>query len=774
MLGFFLLLSLGSLQYQFTSEIRAYFTKDNPQLLEFNAFENDFNQQDNVVFVVHSKGQPFFNVENIKAIKEMTEAAWQIPYTRRVVSLTNLPKTRAEDDTIISDPVINSSEEVTLKKVRELQEESKKNPLFKALTGNQENGSLIIVSLSLANAMDNPSFSVINAAHALQNEIAAEYPNLDIYLSGSIMANTSVAIAIINDLLRLLPICSTFIFLLLLWLLRSLSGTLLTMSIIPLSIFSTFGLASWLGIPITPVSGTIPTILAVIAVADSVHFLTSYYHSLHQGHPRQIAVMDALRMNAIPMLLTSITTAIGLLCLNFSDSPPYRYLGNTVALGAMLAFLFTITLLPSLLLWLPDKMVGIKEGKEIREPGAFRGMLLLGGFLTKHYREGLFIGIGAALLFGAQINKNIIDDQWDKYFGDSFEITDSFRVVEQYFGGAHYIHFRIDSGEDQGIKNPQYLKDLTRLTAWLQNQTEVGRVDSFATHMQLVQSVLYPKDPKELYDSRESLGQSLFLYELALPYGASLDDIIDIDKRATRLTVYTNSIASEEMIDFAKRVQGWAKKENLAFHVDAGTGLDIMFANMAQRNSYKLLSGTLFGLLLISVILIWVFRSIKLGLLSLIPNLLPVIVAYGAWGLYKGHIDLAISTGGAMSLGLVVDDTIHFLSKYRFARIHKQLSVEEALLFTFKTVGSAMLITSVVLVIGFSSLVFSDFYPSSNMGSLLAFSIACALVFDIMLLPGLLILFDRSNKYYRKLALNTESEVQAGANPNPASLSKVA
>ncbi len=739
------LLAAGLINAQFTSELRAYFSPDNPQLIEFQELESDYNKQDNIVFLVIPDDENVYTPEALNAIAELTELAWTTPYSRRVLSLTNLPLLSIADDEIVAHSMTAQADSWDPDTINQLKAQTLNDPLFKSVVNSDGRAAMIAIPLDLPEGELRSSVEVVDTANALRETILSGHPEVTIFINGTVYANYSIEQAVISDISILVPAAGVVIFILLMIILRVLTGTIIALWLISLTAIGTFGFFSWLGIPLTPVSGTIPTTLTVIAIADCLHLLITYYHELSVGQPKKKAVLHALKINFTPMFVTSLTTAIGLLCLNFSDSPPYRMLGNTVAFGAVLAFLLTVIWLPALLLWLPVPKSFSNHKAERSSLQYFRWMTSLGRIIIKH--NGLLLALTsvAAILISINVSNNRIDDQWDKYFDDSFEITTSFSQFEKYFGGAHFIEFSAHSDAPRGIFKPEYMKELDAFAEWLRAQPEVGRVDSFTDPVKRSVQALHNNDPDYYHipDDHDMISQAVLLYELSLPYGMSIEDGVNIDRSATKITAHIKSISSEEMIAFEQRARQWAVNNSTHLTLSEGTGIDLIFGHMAQRNSQKLLTGTLVALVLISAILIYVFRSLKLGLLSLVPNLIPIIAAYGIWGIMDGKIDLALSIIGALGLGIVVDDTVHFLAKYRHAKRVLQLHTEEAILYAFKTVGLAMVITTIVLTLGFLTLTLSHFSPSWNMGVLLPITISLALVFDFLLLPGLLIVFDK-------------------------------
>lgn len=239
-------------------------------------------------------------------------------------------------------------------------------------------------------------------------------------------------------------------------------------------------------------------------------------------------------------------------------------------------------------------------------------------------------------------------------------------------------------------------------------------------------------------DDRALSAQYLLLYEMSLPYGLDLNNQINIKKSATRFTVTLESVTTNEMLALEERAQEWLAANGLPAMQVPGASTTIMFSHISERNIRSMLSGTSIALVLISVILIFSFRSVKIGLISLIPNLVPAGMAFGLWGLLVGQIGVGTSIVMGMSLGIVVDDTIHFLSKYLRAKRERGMDSHGAVRYAFHTVGTALWVTSVILAAGFYVLTFSGFALNAQMGTLTAITIVFALVTDFLLLPPLL------------------------------------
>ena len=738
-LVFTVLIGLGLKDAAISSDFRLYFSEDNPQMQALEALEGDFNKQDNLIFLVNSD-ESVFAQENLQFIQLLVEKSWELPYARRVDSITNTPRTRGSAEELTTGELVPDDFSYSSGGLEDIRDFALQDTQASNYVSNDESVAVITVALNLPD--DNKANEiVVSHARKLISEKLTVPEGLSIKLIGTAVINLALQEAVEKDNALLIPISYLVIFVGMYLLLRVWSGVALTLVVVTLTLISVFGGFVWLGGVVTPGVGAVPSMVLIIAVADCMHFLVSYYHYASRLS-REEAISKAMKINFMPMLVTSVTTAIGLLCLNYSESPPYRDLGNIVAFGAIYAFLLTITLIPAALMLL-KKPAGLSEIKGLRSRD--QAIEKLGKFVSSNpYKLIAFTSMVVVVLV-VQIPRNELSDNWEDYYDESFPVKQALNVQQQKLSGPRFIEYRVGSGQSQGIFDPAYMQDLDSLAGWLRNQPEVGAVSAFSDQVKTVYKALNEDDEEyfSIPQEREMLAQTILLYEMSLPFGMGLEERVDIDKRSTRLSVQLYSLTSKEIIAFDERVQGWVKENAGAISISEGTGLDIVFAHISQRNIESLVVGTILALVLISAILIVTLKSVKLGLISLVPNLVPAAMAYGLWGLLVGRIDLSVSLVGTMSLGLVVDDTIHFLSKYRHARTELGEDVYGAIRFAFSTVGIAMFVTSVVLAAGFAVLFFSSFSPFWGMGTLLAITILFALFVDFLLLPGLLVLFDR-------------------------------
>jgi predicted RND superfamily exporter protein len=679
------------------------------------------------------------SAQALQMVEEITTQGWQIPFSTRVDSITNFQNTRAigEDDLEVRDLVVDAGQ--TDAEMRAYVEETILNePLLvgRLLSQDARTGAILV---SLRPPRDNPlaTNSIVQAARDLRAEMREKYPNIRLELTGSQMLSQSFSEAAQSDLSTLTPLMYLIIAGFLVIATRSTSGTIATVIVIALSAGAAMGFGSWLNIPVSPPVSGAPVIILTVAVADCVHLLITALVTRGNGVEKKQAIIESLSINAQPVFLTSVTTAIGLFSLNFSDAPPYRDLGTLSGFGALFAWVLSMSLFPALLTLMPmnaSKSVNTQS----RIMGRFADWVIL------RRKPLLFIMLGVALTSTALLPRFIFNDRFVEYFDERMDFRVASDWASDNLTGIYIINYSLAGDGSGGVSEPSYLEDLDNFGTWLRGQPEVKHVASFADVVKRINRSMNA-DRQSFYaipENRELSAQYLLLYEMSLPYGLDLNDQLNVDKSASRMLVTLTDVSTVQMNDLRARAMGWLRENTPeAMHVDP-SGQAVMFSYIGRRNFEAMAQGTLVAFLLISACLMLALRSLRLGLISLIPNITPPLVAFGMFSLIQTEVGFWTSFVTATAIGLIVDATVHMLTKYRHARINLHYSAEDSVRYSFATVGTALWVSSVILVTGFMVLTFSPFLINGMLGLLVSMTILAALILDFLLLPPLLIQID--------------------------------
>ncbi len=726
----------------FDNDIRVFFSKENPQLKAFEALENTYTKHDTVFFAIAPMDGNVFTKRNLEAVKELTAASWKIPYSSRVDSVTNFQHTRGEEDELIVEDLVDDPTRLSDDGLKRIKKIAMSEPfLLNNLISSSGHVTGIVVSMIKPEQSMNEALFVAKYARDLINEFRSKYPDIKFCLTGGTMIDSALGEAADRDMKNLIPIMYLVVFGLMAVFFRSFSKTFGAIATIGAVLVTSMGLAGWIGIELNPISACAPTIILTLAIADSVHILTTIFQLMRQGEEKIKAIIGSLRINYQAVILTSVTTVIGFLTMNFSDAPPFRDLGNIVAIGVISALIYSLLFLPALMAVLPMKA---------RTKSKYISLTLmdhLAEFVIL-YRKPIFYGMIALMIIASLgITQIKLNDDFIKFYDHSFEFRRDTDFVEENLGGFYRIEYSLESGESGGIHNPEYLKVLERFAQWYRTQPSVTHVSVITDTIKRLNKNLH-SDDNTFYcipENRDEIAQYLLLYEMSLPFGLSTNDMINIDKSSLRMSVSLRDVTSQEILRIDEKAYNWLFENAPKAMVTGGAGIAIMFSHISKRNIESMLGVTIAAILVVTFTMMVAMRVFKIGIVFIIPNLMPAIMAFGVWGFFFERVGMVISVMASLTLGIIVDDSIHFISKYLRARRELNFTSIEAVRYSFKTVGNALWLTTLVTASGFSVLIFSGFQMNTDLGSMTAITIIIALMLDFFLLPTLLIKMEGSS-----------------------------
>lgn len=738
----------------FSNDYRVFFGPDNPQLLAFEDLQSTYTKADNLFIMMEPKSGTVFDKPTMAAIIDATDRAWQIPYSIRVDSISNFQHTSADGDDMFVEELIEDAELLETADIERITAIALDQPqLVNKLLAPSGIAAGINITVELPDPLTeadmllppeeraaiDPNIALETAmkeTRVMVAQLEADYPDITFQTTGIVAMNQAFPEAITADAKTLLPIAFLVVIVGVLLFLRSVWSMVGTVFIVLFSIMLAMGSAGWLGIKLTPPAASAPTVILTLAVADCIHFLTTLLQSMRNGLEKNKAIVESLRVNFVPIFLTSLTTAIGFLSMNFSDSPPFHDLGNIVAMGVGYAFVLSVFFLPALMSVLPVKA-------SQRKSSANNAMGRFADFVIA-WQKPLLYGMAIIMVgFSLLAPKNELNDIFVNYFDRSVPFRVATDDVTEKLSGLYLMDYDLDSGEEGGVGNPDFLKDVEKFERYVSTLDGVQHVSSITETMRRLNRSMHGDDDSyyKLPTERELSAQYLLFYEMSLPSGLDLNNQINQDKSKTRLTVTMETMSTQEVLAFEEQTLNWMN-ENTPSIATASTGATSMFTHISMRNIKSMLTSTGIALVLISLVLLFALKSVKFGLISLIPNIIPALMGFGVWSLLVGEISLAVSVVVAMTLGIVVDDTIHYLSKYLRARRERGMSSEQAVRYAFDTVGVALVVTTIVLSAGFMVLAQSNFLLNSHMGLLTAITIVIALIVDFLFLPSFLMAID--------------------------------
>jgi len=746
----FMGIASGGRHIGFTTDYRYFFDHQNPNLVDFERIQNTYSAPDTLMWVLQPPEGVATSPRMLQLIGELTEEAWQAPYTTRVDSLTNFQHTTAAGDDIYVRDLVEDPANATEEDAQRVLDVAWSEPALNLRLISEDGSTTVVIStLAMPKEQDaetpeelEETRQAVAAGAAFGREVQAEfrerYPDIRIELTGTVLLSNAFSEAARSDLSTLVPIMIGLLAVMIFFLTRSIMAVMASLVVVLLSAAAALGTAGWLGIPLSPPSASTPTVILTVAVADSIHILVTTLVRMHRGESRRDALIESMRINWTPVFLTSVTTAIGFASLNFADAQPFRDLGTLAAIGTLYAWFLSVTLLPALVAIFPMKAHAVVD-RQSRFWERF-------GEVVIALRVPLVVVIGIGIIGVTSLLPTLrFDDKFVDYFDERVDFRSASDFAAENLTGIYQVNYSLGAADSGGIQEPDYLRNLEAFANWYREQPEVMHVASFTDVVKRVNRSMHQDDPEQyrIPEARDEAAQYVLLYEFSLPYGLDLNDQINVDKSASRLVVTLDDLSTDEFTVLRARASEWMEANLPEYMLTRPAGQFVMFAYIGRSNFEQMRVGTAIALVLISLILVVALRNVRLGIISLIPNVTPPLVAFGIYAIFVNSVGFWASFVVATSLGLIVDATVHFLSKYQRARLEQGADAKDAVRYAFSTVGAPLWVTTVVLVAGFSVLAFSYFKVNAMLGLMVASTIGTALVLDFLLLPALLIFFDR-------------------------------
>lgn len=734
-LGFALMLSLtpglSRIHADFTH--RGFFWSDDPLLIAFDEFERRFGNDDQVVVALHSPSG-IFDLESMQILTELTERMWKVPEVIRVDSLSNYNWVHADGDELIVEPFIPDDEELTA----DLLEERKRIALAHEvmpsyLISKDAKTAMIFGTIKPGIEAPPDAPKIVGAVRALQSELTRG--DHVIHISGGPAVTLGFSEASQNDFSLLVPMLLLCVILLLANTFRSLVGVVLSLVVIFTSVIASMSIGGWLGVEITNVTAVLPQIIIAIGVANAVHLMVTFLRRMARGMSRADAAHYSLLKNFMPTLVTSITTAVGFLSFASANLKPISGLGTLAGIGTLLAWVFSYSVLGALLFILPIKR---KELPPERKADAERRAAWYTARLIRA-RVPLIAGFTLVCLVSVGLaSRNTVNSDPFKYFREGFPLRVANEFIEANVGGARGVDIVIDAGSEEGIKDPAFLARVEEFQRWLDALPNVTRTVSIIDVLKQTNRSLHGDDPAayRLPTDQEVVAQELFLYQMSLPQGMNLNDRITVKNDALRITVLWTIGTSAESVRVIEEIEAKGKAMGLTASVTGKNRLWQSINGYVVETFIVSLSAAVF---LISLILVIFFRSLKLGLLAMIPNAVPLLIGAGILWIIGNPLDIGTVLVMSICLGIAVDDTIHILANYgRLRREGKspRVAIEDIMAHT----SPALIATSSILVIAFGTFAFGTFTPNIYLGIMTAIILTVALFTDLTLLPAILLL----------------------------------
>jgi hypothetical protein len=735
--GIVALASAGMINMTFRSDERVFFSDDSPQLQRLEGFEARYGQDDTVLLLVHAEQGDLYEGKHFRAMATMVEDLWNTPYVKRVDGPTNFQLALGDAQGMRIDHLWRLGDPTDAEAMQQVRSEAGRMPLLMGrLLSEDGRTGLIAVSLQVPQDAGNAvPLEVMSFVERRVQQYRADYPGLDIAITGPTALDAAFVEASTRDSMSLIPAMYSLFLVLLAVLLQAAVPVVSAFLVVSGAIACGVGVGSALGLPMTSVSVSAPFVISVVALCATVHLVFAAARNRRDGDARIEAVRAGLRRTAWPIFLTSATTAAGFFSLGFAEVPPFAHLGVFSGFGALFGWMLAMSVVPALLTLFPWHPRGPLTG--IR--AAFGR---LGAWSGRRPWTSVAMVLVPAVAAAAFVTQNRLDDRYVHYFDRSFDFRQATDALHDHLGGFYKLEYDLPAGGAGEVSDPGYLRALDELAGWFREQPEVTHVESHADRIKMIHRAVRRgrEDGYVIPDDKGVAAQLLALYEMQLPIGRDLSESVAADKSASRLTVSLKDLSTAEILDLKQRAAAWI--ETNVPRLEAGkqaTGTAVVFANIGMRNIESMFVGTAVAFALIGGLVLLAFRSVSITAVSMVANVMPSLSALGAWGLLVGEVGMAVATIVATTLGLVVDDTIHIISAVR-RHTRAETPAPDAIRDAMSDVGPGIAATTLCIAAGFFVLSFSGFQINAWIGLMTAVVSLIAFTFDLLFLPGALTL----------------------------------
>jgi len=738
---FTIVMGLQLKHLEFEGSYRVWFSEESQTLQDYDNFKDIFGN-DESVSIIFKDENGVMNKKALKVIDRITQKLWETPYIARVDSLTNYQYVHTnplDPDDIVVEDFIDDIDALTPAQLKEKAEIIPNEDQIIGRVISKDIKTTMIIARMTPKAGDNPiaaKFLKEAIEKIAQEESASGYTFQ--FIGGPVLNMSFVKLGT-HDATTFTPIV-LIISMILLWIIfRRPSGMLLSISVVIFTFVIVLSIQILLGYKINNFTANMPVFIVAIGIADAMHLFWIYLIGRRKGLDNIQSIHYSVNKNFIPTLLTSLTTAVGFASLGISEVVPIRTLGIATANAALLAFVLTILFVPAVLAIINPK-VKTKEIVLAKE----KSNLFSHKYAQFIIRNDSKIILASIIIFGFMglgLAKVQVDSNTIRYFREDVPFRQTVNFLQENLTGPMAYEIVVDSKRMDGIKDPAFMHEVERFYVEFKNKyTALRHISSLTDVVKKYNEVM--NGSKSIPDDQNLIAQYLLLYSFSLPQGMEINDRMDVDEQLLRVSAQMDIVNTSMDLEMIAWVEDWWSHTDYSAKVNGQT---IMFAHMQSDVTDTLIQSISLAIIAVSIMMLFIFKSIKMIPFFIIPNVLPIVLVIGVMGWVGMTIDIGVAISGAIIIGVAVDDTIHFLIKYQEAR-RRNYNFEDSLSYVMQYAGSAIIFTTIILSSAFMVFSFSQFVPNVNFGIVTAVALVIAVLVDLLMLPALLSKFDGKDK----------------------------
>lgn len=713
--------SVGISQLELEYSIKSWFRSGDDYLTRYENFREHYGPDSNLIMMVSFEDE-VYKPENIKTLQNIENDLWKIKNIVRIESLVNFNRTTAQEDEILINPLV--PEKYTESSAVSLNKELRDNPELKNYLISKDLKSTVFYAYprSIKGIEGKVAKGIVRT---IQKEILPKYPQAKFHMTGGVRMGEAFETATLGDFAFLIPLAFLFMMITLWIFLRNAVLVILSLGLVALTVISTLGIQGWLGIKLGLVTAMCPLTVMAICVMDLVHVLS--------GFKKHNDILKGISCNLKPTLLTTVTTIIGFLSFLSADLYPIANLGIVSAIGIALAWIYTIFLIGPMLYLIPLKTPANKEASTPKILDIFYE-------LTQKAPKTIIVFFLAVTAVSISFTlKNPIDSNVQNYFSKDTQFSQATQAFKNNIGATNVAEIVLQSPTD--IKDPDFLKRADKFIQALEKREDVSKAVSLIHPLKEVHKVMRSGDDSEyrIADSKDVVAQEMFFLDISLAPEKSIRNYHSMDSKNLRVTVFWHNESSAQIKLATTEVEDLIKDFNLNGYV---TGVAPLVLGIDEYIVESFLESMLIATTVIAIFMMIVFKSVFIGLLSILPNI--IVPSFGAAILYL--MDKPFDTSSVLvfsiCLGIAIDDTIYFITRAQ-EQLEKDIAIDEAIKIVLGDAGKTLSLTTFILVSVFSLFYLGSFTPNHNFAIATVTVLSFALLLDLLFLPCIMTVVGR-------------------------------
>ena len=715
--------SAGISRLTFSPDTRVFFDESDARFQALQEFENTFLPSHTIVFGLESSGPFYREPRSIVALRWLDERVAGMDGVRNVDSLASTSYAYDGGSSLVVETYLeymcpNDCDPERLDLLE--------SPLLKRRLVSDDGKILAVVgTFNFDRGRGDKISSISSQANEIREEFLTLFPRLKLYITGGIPMSRAFVDAGQRDSYLSFAISALVIGLLLTMFLGGVRNALAMLGTGIGAVACTMGIGGWLGIVLNTASAAVPIVVLTLVIATAMHIFSHYLRLCSDPRGPAFAATTALNVNLIPVVLTTLTSAISLSSLIFVNSPPVRDIGILSSIGVVIGGGLALTLTPLMLD--TDKRDSNSKINGLMQ----RWLNNYIDYSERTLMPAIFVGLVLLIsLFG--LSKLQIDDDFLGYFGNSTEFMKSTNALVPTLAGPNHIEVSIMTKEGS-VFDPRTLIQIEELTDKIRSSPAVANAVSLPDIQRNLVKAFAAGRFEDLSEASHS--QIYFAFEMSLSADETVRDFVDVSKMQTHIPVFLSHGSAIEIQKLESNIYHWAEDlERLNIIV---TGENIPVAYLSSSNIPAVVSAIASTLILTAFLLGIYFQNYRVGLISFVAIAVPVLAGFGMWGFLSGTIGLAGSIVIAIALGVVIDDAIHLIFAQHRARKLGQTGWESTKTSVYR-VGVPIISTTLLFVIGLSPLLFSEFRLNATVASCTGIILVMSLFFDLGILPRML------------------------------------